>query len=203
MSKFILSLGDTHGIEVGDLVQVARDALADGRLTFGEIVQLGGLLASKVNRFVGLSGQQKQKIVIGVIDVACKQLLSEKYGHLSEEQYEQYRAKLESAQEFAKTTLPSVLDLAVSAAKGRLDLGTVKRTCCSLVSLLRRYKSDRQVPLEPTKAIVLEVPQEATKETTVVQPVEEKSAPVPEEEKKAEEDRPANTVVESNPQEAA
>ena len=203
MSKFILSLGDTQGVEIGDLVELARDALADGHLSFGEIVQLGGLLASKVNRFVGLSGQQKQKVVIGVIDVACKKLLVEKYGRLSDEQYEDYRAKLESAQEFAKVTLPFVLDLAVSAAKGRLDLGTVKKSCWTVLGLALKCVSKGRVPLPPKEATAVAAPQEEAKETSAVQPVEEKTAAVPEGADKVEEDRPANRVVESNPQEAS
>jgi hypothetical protein len=194
MSRFILPLGDTQGVEVGDLVQVAHDALADGHLSFGEVVQLGGLLASKVNRFVGLSGLQKQKIVLGVLEKACSDLLAKHSDN------EAYRVKLVAAQDFAKGVLPSVLELAVSAAKGRLDLGQVKKTCWLALKCI----SKDLVPLVPIVATVApEVAKEI--EAAVVdqtQGVEEKSVPVPEESVPAEEARPANTVVESNPQEA-
>lgn len=204
MSGFILPLGDTQGVEVGDLVQVAHDALADGHLSFGEVVQLGGLLASKVNRFVGLSGQQKQKIVLGVLEKACSDLLAK---HAEDEAY---RVKLVAAQEFAKDVLPSVLDLAVSVAKGRLDLGQVKKSCWSVLRAALRCVSKDLVPLVPIAATVFALPEEQevakeikeTSEQTQSQVAEEKSVPVPEESVSAEEARPANTVVESNPQEA-
>jgi hypothetical protein len=199
MSAFILPLADTQGVEVGDLVQVARDALADGHLSFGEVVQLGGLLASKVNRFVGLSGQQKQKVVLGVLEKASSDLLAKRVDD------EAYRAKLVAAQEFAKDVLPSVLDLAVSAAKGRLDLGQVKKSCWSVLRAGLRCVAKDLVPLVPIVATIaptvakeIEVAVEQTQQPVV----EEKSAPVPEDSAPAEEARPANTVVESNPQEA-
>jgi hypothetical protein len=197
MSGFILPLGDTQGVEVGDLVQVARDALADGHLSFGEVVQLGGLLASKVNRFVQISGQQKQKMVLGIVERACSELL-EKH---SED--EAYRLKIVAAQDFAKEVLPSVLDLAVSAAKGKLDLGQVKKSCWTALRLALRCASKDLIPLLPTSASA--VLKEVAKGIEVVAPVpaavEEKPVPAPEAELPADEVRPANTVVESNPQE--
>lgn len=200
MSGFILPLGDIQGVEIGDLVQVAHDALADGHLSFGEVVQLGGLLASKVNRFVGLSGQQKQKVVLGILEKACSDLLAKRSDD------EAYRAKLVAAQEFAKDVLPSVLDLAVSAAKGKLDLGVVKKSCWTVLRAGLKCASKDLVPLVPIVAIVApEVAKEieaAAVEQTQPTVAEEKSAPVPEESVPAEEARPANTVAESNPQEA-
>lgn len=209
MPGFILPLGDTQGVEVGDLVQVARDALADGRLSFGEVVQLGGLLASKVRQFVGLSGHQKRMVVLGVLEKACSDLLEEKVGTLPEDQREAYRAKIVAAQEFAKDVLPSVLDLAVSAAKGKLDLGSVKRSFWSLLCAGLKCVCKHPAVLVPIAATPVPVATKAI-EAVVAAPVpppspspsEEKLAPAPEESAPAEEVRPANTVVESNPQEA-
>jgi hypothetical protein len=206
MPGFILPLGDTQGVEVGELVQVARDALADGHLSFGEVVQLGGLLASKVRQFVGLSGHQKKQVVIGVLERACSDLLEEKLGKLPEDQRDAYREKLLAAQNFAKDVLPSVLDLAVSAAKGKLDLGTVKKSCLTVLIASLKCICKHPAVLVPIAASSAPA-QEVAKEIEVAvesQPVasEEKSAPVPEESVPVEEVRPANTVVESNPQEA-
>jgi hypothetical protein len=206
MPGFILPLGDTHGVEVGELVQVARDALADGHLSFGEVVQLGGLLASKVRQFVGLSGHQKRQVVIGIVERACSDLLEEKLAKLPEDQRDAYREKLLAAQSFAKDVLPSVLDLAVSAAKGKLDLGTVKKSCWTVLCASLKCICKHPAVLVPIAASSAPA-QEVAKEIEVAvesQPVasEEKSAPVPEESVPVEEARPANTVVESNPQEA-
>jgi hypothetical protein len=207
MPGFILPLGDTQGVEVGDLVQVARDALADGHLSFGEVVQLGGLLASKVRQFVGLSGHQKQKVVLGVLEKACADLLEEKLEKLPEDQREAYRAKLVAAQEFAKDVLPSVLDLAVSAAKGKLDLRSVKKSCWTVLCAGVKSAAKHPVVLVPIVATVAPGAAKAI-EAAVAAPApapevaEEKSGPAPEESVPAEETRPANTVVESNPQEA-
>ena len=105
-----------------ELVREASDILSDGHVTFGEIVRLGGSLAGKANQFAQISGRQKQVLVIQAIDIALKEVLSLKVLTLPEDQRDAFRVKIESAASFAKDILPVVLDVAVQAARGQLDL---------------------------------------------------------------------------------
>lgn len=107
---------------MNELVKNAFDILSDGEVTFGEIVRLGGILAGKANRLVHLSGLEKQALVVKVVEIALRQVLDSKLSFLSESDRDSFRQKVADAAVFAKETLPAVLDVAVSAARGQLDL---------------------------------------------------------------------------------
>ena len=148
------SLSDT-GLDkksFDEFVQVAFDTLSDGKVTFGEVVQLGGLLAGKVNRFSHLSGLQKQKVVLDVVDGALKRVVSEVASKLPEPERLAFQAKVDLAASFARETLPDVLDVAVQAAKGQIDLGKAKKTCWTAIKLLFQC-TGRQVPQVPTALV--------------------------------------------------
>jgi hypothetical protein len=144
-----------------EFVQVAFDVLSDGKVTFGEVVQLGGLLAGKVNQLSHLSGLQKQKVVLEVVDVALKRVVSEVASKLPEAERPAFQEKVDLAASFARETLPDVLDVAVQAAKGQIDLGKAKKTCWTAVKLLFRC-AGRPVPQVPT-ALVAKVEEVADK----------------------------------------
>lgn len=175
MTTFTLQSG--NAVQIDDLVQCAHDVLADGQVTFGEVVKLGGLLAGKVSQFGRLSGHEKQAVVIFAVERALDRVLEEKKKTLPEEQVDAFRQKVEAAAVFAKETLPAVLEVAVKAAKGELDLGKAKKTCWSLVRLAFQC-AGRQVPELP-KAVkdVLEDKKEEPKNTEAPQEPKE-SAPV-------------------------
>ena len=135
-----------------EFVQVAFDTLSDGKVTFGEVVQLGGLLAGKVNRFSHLSGLQKQKVVLDIVDEALKRVVSEVASKLPEAERPAFQQKVDLAASFARETLPDVLDVAVQAAKGQLDLGKAKKTCWVAIKLLFQC-AGRQVPQVPTALV--------------------------------------------------
>jgi len=113
------------------LVNEASSVLADGHVTFGEIVHLGGILAGKVNQFSSLSGQQKQALVLKAVDCALDEILSLKIysqnvDNLSSPEKAslmEFEQKVKAAAIFAKETLPAVLDVAVQVARGKIDLG--------------------------------------------------------------------------------
>jgi len=122
------------------LVKDAADVLADGEVTFGEVVRLGGSLAGKANQFVQLSGHQKQHLVVKAVEVALEQILVLKNSTLPEAEREAFQQKIKSAASFAKETLPAVLDVAVQAARGQLNLmkPEVRKTLwTAIVSALR------------------------------------------------------------------
>ena len=143
-----VTLQSGTAVVIDDLVKAARDALADGEVTFGEVVQLGGLLAGKVNQFAGLSGPEKQKVVIAAVEKALELTLAEKAKSLPEADREAFEKKVQTAVGFAKETLPAVLNLAVDAANGKLNLGHVKKTCLQTLLLALRCVA-KQVPQLP------------------------------------------------------
>lgn len=114
--------------DFAELVALAREALSDGKMTFGEVVLLGGQLAGKVNQYGQLSGTQKQELVVRALEDALKQVLAAKEASApSAEELEAFRQKVQQAVEFAKSTLPAVLTLAVQAARGQLDLKKIDK----------------------------------------------------------------------------
>ena len=142
------------------LVKDAADVLADGEVTFGEVVRLGGSLAGKANQFVQLSGHQKQRLVVKAVEVALEQILALKNSTLPEAEREAFQEKIKTAASFAKETLPAVLDVAVQAARGQLNLmkPEVRKTLWSaIVSALRCFGV--RPPVLPTPvAQLLEAP---------------------------------------------
>ena len=142
------------------LVKDAADVLADGEVTFGEVVRLGGSLAGKANQFVQLSGHQKQQLVVKAVEVALEQILALKNLTLPEAEREAFQTKIKAAASFAKETLPAVLDVAVQAARGQLNLmkPEVRKTLWSaIVSTLRCFGV--RPPVLPTPvAQLLEAP---------------------------------------------
>ena len=116
-----------------DLTKCVYDVLADGKVTFGEVVTLGGVLASKVSHFVQLSGHQKQAVVMTVVERGLQKILKEKLETIPEDQREAFRQKVEAASVFAKETLPSVLTLAVQASRGELNFGTLVRSVDAVI----------------------------------------------------------------------
>jgi hypothetical protein len=183
-----------------DLVHEASNVLSDGQVTFGEVVHLGGLLAGKANQFAQISGQEKKALVLQAVDIALKKVLEEKSKTLSEEQLTSFRAKIESAAVFVKDTMPAVLDLAVQAARGQLDLRkpeirkSLWLTIKSLFGCCGVQLPSLPIPVEPVPEALKEPAQpEMTLELSAV---ESTSSPSPPEESgKSEESRPANETT--------
>lgn len=173
-------------VDIDDLVKEARAALADGALSFGEVVHLGGVLASKVSQFAQLSGKQKQTLVIRVVEVALEEVLAGAKTKLGESELQEFEKKIHAAVSFAKETLPAVFDVAVQAAKGQLNLlaPETRRTLWAAVCAALRCAG---VPApEVPKAVemaVLGIPSD---------PKEVPNPPV--DESKSVEARPASTV---------
>lgn len=164
-----------------ELVKEAHAALADGVLSFGEVVHLGGVLAGKVSQFVQLSGKQKQDLVIQAIELALDKVLSEQ-----KDANDEFQQKIRAAAAFAKETLPSVLTLAVQASKGRINL-LVPETRQSLWTVLCSVLRCVCVPAHSLpKAVEMTSLGKAEAPKEVASP--------PQDESKVEEARPASTV---------
>jgi len=182
-----------------DLVHEASIVLSDGQVTFGEVVHLGGLLAGKANQFAQISGQQKKSLVIQAVEIALRKTLEEKSKSLSEDQLVSFRAKIEAAASFVKETMPAVLDLAVQAARGQLDLRkhevrkTLWLTIKSLFACCGVQIPSLPIPVEPVQEALKEHAQPV--QTLELASAETDSSPARSEESdKAEESRQANEV---------
>jgi len=203
MTDFDLSGNLAPGL-LNDLVDGAAAALSDGKLSFGEIVSLGGMLAGKVNQIVHLSGVQKKALVLQVVDLALKKILVSAPADLVE--------KVVAAGEFAKNVLPSVLDVAVSVSRGKLDLRkpeVLRKTCISAIAALFHFGGLKTATVVVAETKKVEVAVENKPQLTVRKPSDDSqegagvllsSRPVRlspvDEEPKAEETRPANKVSE-------
>ena len=170
--------------------------LADGKVTFGELVYLGGKLASKVNRLEHLSGKQKQALVLEAVELGLKKVLQKKKASLTPDEFVHFAEKVEAAQRFVHETLPAVLDVAVQAARGKLDLEKSAVAGLSLLHVLCGCFGQK-LPVEPKAAPLLKALESAVSipVVEVVKEIEEVVVKVAEESKESPADvtsQPAN-----------
>jgi hypothetical protein len=119
-------------MEVSDLVKFAKECQGVLDLDTPSLIRVSGQLAVKVNAIQNLSGQEKQKLICQIL----KTLISEKLGDSE---------RAVSLKKVVDDVIPASLDLALAAARGKLDLKKVKMSvwvkyfsCCarSVVNLL-------------------------------------------------------------------
>lgn len=119
-------------MEVSDLVKFAKESQGVLDLDTASLIRVSGQLAVKVNAIQNLSGQEKQKLICQVL----KTVISEKLGDSEQ---------AASLKKVVDDVIPASLDLALAAARGKLDLKKVKMSvwvkyfsCCahSVVNLL-------------------------------------------------------------------
>jgi len=165
-------------LDMDDLVACAVDALADGKITFGELVSLGGKLAGKVSQLSRLSGKEKEQLVLKVVEVALQQVLKEKKKALSAEEFSAFFDKTEAAKEFVHETLPAVLEVVVQASKGKLDFGkatktgwTVARYLCSCWGV--RLPEEPKIASVPSPEVETKAPEIPLPPSPKVEVVEE------------------------------
>lgn len=92
-----------------DVSETIKACLADGKLDSGEFLKIAVSVAEKANKIANLSDDDKRDLVLTCVEAALKQ-------HLPPGQFEQVESK------FVLQVLPTVLDIALSAAHGKFDL---------------------------------------------------------------------------------
>lgn len=131
---------------VSEATALVRECLADGKLDAGEILRIGIFVAQKVNVLKGLSGPEKKAFVLDVVQKAAE-------AAIPAERREQvgYTAALQ--------VLPTVLDIAVAAAHGKIALQRVRERVSAdcLVGCLSGLWSRREKPAEVLAAAALAV----------------------------------------------
>lgn len=98
------------------IVQSGLDMVKSKVPEIGDIIGMGGKLAALVGQFK-ISGSEKQEVVIQIVDIVLD-FVAQKDATLAD--------KITELRGLAKNTLPSVLTLAVSAAKGKMDFAGLK-----------------------------------------------------------------------------
>ena len=126
-------------MDVQELVNFAKQSQGVLVWDTSSLIRVSGALAVKVNAMQNLSGQEKQKLICQVL----KRVLEEvEKKEVSEESTEEKKKALTehfaSLKKVVDDVIPASLDLALAAARGKLDLKKVKMSvwvkyfsCCA------------------------------------------------------------------------
>jgi hypothetical protein len=114
-------------MQVDDLVAIAKEAQGVLSWDSSSLIRVAGVLAVKVNAIQNLSGQEKQKLVCQVLkrvleDVEKKEVSEEP----TEEKKKSLTDHFASLNKSVDDVIPASLELALAAARGKLDLKKVK-----------------------------------------------------------------------------
>jgi hypothetical protein len=107
-------------MNVDELVAFVKET--QGVLTWDtqSLIRIGGILAVKINAIQGMSGTEKQKLVLQILKLVLTELQQkEKVNKEAEERYEHLKRMVDEV-------VPASLELAVSAARGKLNLRKIK-----------------------------------------------------------------------------
>jgi hypothetical protein len=115
-------------MELQELIALAKESKGPGNWTSASLIRVGGILASKVNTIQNLSGTEKlklvQRILIQLLAEAENKEIAEP--ELSKEDIQKIHDRYDVLENIVGETLPASLELAINAARGRLDLKKVK-----------------------------------------------------------------------------
>jgi hypothetical protein len=201
-------------MEVTELIVLAKECKGPGNWTSGSLIRVGGILAGKVNAIQNLSGGEKLKVVQRIL----LQLLAETENKeiaepgLSQEDIQKIHDRYDTLEATVSDVLPASLELAINAARGRLDLKKIKPSTwvkfCScfatsvvhqlasmnLISEAHATQARRAIAMATEKAEAAAAAKEASEA-----PKEEAPKPsgesAPAEEKKETETSPAEAVA--------
>ncbi len=158
------------------------------------LIRVGGQLAVKINAIKNLSGQEKQKLICQILKTVLQDVEKQEKAEAgkTEEEKVAIGAQFASLRQAVDDVIPASLDLAISAARGKLDLKKVKMSvwvryfsCCarSVVTVLVSNNVISQAQAkQATEAL-------AAVETKAADAAEKYDAAKAEEEKKPEEQK--------------
>ena len=127
-------------MEVQDLVNFAKESQGMLKWDTASLIRVGGQLAVKVNAIKNLSGQEKQKLICQVLKVVLEDVEKKEKAEPGKTDDEKtlVGAQFERLRQAVDDVVPASLDLAISAARGKLDLKKVKMSvwvryfsCCA------------------------------------------------------------------------
>ena len=185
-------------MELNELMASAKECKGPGNWTSGSLIRVGGILASKVNSIQNLSGTEKLKLVQRIL----LQLLAEAEikevaePNLSADDIQKIHDRYDVLETTVSDSLPASLELALNAARGRLDLKKVKpstwvKMCSCFASTMVHQLASMNLISEA----------HATQARRLLVRVEEKAVAVAQEREAAEEkkEEPPKEIPQSEP----
>jgi hypothetical protein len=128
-------------MEFSELVGLARECKGSGNWTSASLIRVGGLLAGKINGIQNLSGPEKLKLIQRVLIQALAEAENKEIAvpELAKEEIQKINERYDVLENVVADALPASLELAINAARGRLDLKKVKPSTwvkvCSCVGI--------------------------------------------------------------------
>lgn len=198
-------------MELQELVALAKESKGPGNWTSASLIRVGGILAGKINIIQNLSGTEKLKLVQRIL----LQLLAEAENKeiaepgLAKEEIQKIHDRYDVLEGIVGETLPASLELAINAARGRLDLKKVKpstwlKVCsCFATAVVHQLASMNLISeahaTEARRAIVV-VQEKAeavvgAKEESETKPEEKTEVPPKETSESSSEEEKKDTVV--------
>jgi hypothetical protein len=183
-------------MELQDLIALAKECKGPGNWTSGSLIRVGGILAGRVNAIQNLSGGEKLKLVQRILLQLLAEAETKEIAEpgLSQEDIQKIHDRYDTMEATVSDVLPASLELAINAARGRLDLKKIKPSAwvkfCScfattvvhqlasmnLISEAHATQARRAIAMASEKAEAAAVAKEAAeapKEASVEAPKEE------------------------------
>jgi hypothetical protein len=126
-------------MELQELLAFVKETQGALKWDSASLIRVGGQLAVKVNGIKNLSGQEKQTLICQVLKTVLEDVeKKEKSETTVEEEKAAIAQQFASLRKTVDEVLPASLDLALAAARGKLDLKKVKMSvwvkyfsCCA------------------------------------------------------------------------
>jgi hypothetical protein len=157
-------------MDIQQLVNFAKESQGVLSWDTGSLIRVSGQLAVKVNTLQNLCGQEKQKLICQVLKLVLSDIEKNQQEGKSEEEKKTVSQDFAKLKQVVDDIIPASLDLAISAARGKLDLKKVKMgvwvryfSCCAS-SVVKVLVSQNVISQEQAK-----------KATTVLVAVEAKA----------------------------
>lgn len=115
-------------MELQELVALAKESKGPGNWTSASLIRVGGILAGKVNLLQNLSGTEKLKLVQRILIQLLAEAENKEIAEpgLAKEEIQKIHDRYDVLEGIVGETLPASLELAINAARGRLDLKKIK-----------------------------------------------------------------------------
>lgn len=115
-------------MELQDLLNFAKEVKGVSDWDTPTIIRVGGALAAKVNTLKNISGGEKQKLVLQILrklidESALKELATK---DLTKDAIQAIEARYVKLKVAVDEVLPASLELAINAARGKLELKKIK-----------------------------------------------------------------------------
>jgi hypothetical protein len=184
-------------MDVAQLITFAKESQASLKWDVASLIHIGGLLAVKVNGIQNLTGQEKGKLVCQVLKTVLEDFEKKEKSEAgkSEEEKVGIGEQFASLRKAVDDVVPASLELALAAARGKLDLKKVKMSvwvryfsCCAR-SVVTALVSNNVISQDQAKQA-----------TGVLAAVEKKAVAVAEEKDKSrfEQENPMNTQTQED-----